>query len=74
MRLMFLLPCFQWGILYRRKLEEKDRLPGIWYFGIHTFAVMMNHIMALMVFKTLFAAAAKYTHLFAGFINLHPGA
>lgn len=130
-RMMFLLPCYQWGTLYRQKLEEKDRLPGIWYFGIllavqlllavrgqaliysvafcngftgyllpyisaftgiafwlrvsrilgnalkdsaviryfgsHTFAVMMHHIMALMVLKTLFAAAAKYTPLFVGF-------
>ena len=24
-RMMFLLPCYQWGTLYRQKREEKDR-------------------------------------------------
>lgn len=130
-RMMFLLPCYQWGTLYRQKLEEKDRagsllymgvliaiqfilvlsgrpliysvafcngftgllLPYVtaatgiafWlrvsrigagvvknsaalrYFGGHTYAVMMHHVMALMVLKTLFAAFAKYTSLFMGF-------
>ena len=130
-RMMFLLPCYQWGTLYRQKLEEKDRVPGIWYFGVlmtiqlglavwgrpliysvafcngftgyilpyitaatgtafwlrvsrtaaaalkdspavryfgsHTYAVMMHHIMALMALKTVFAAFAKYTPLFSGF-------
>ena len=130
-RMMFLLPCYQWGTLYRQKLEEKDRVPGIWYFGglmtiqlglavwgrpliysvafcngftgyilpyitaatgtafwlrvsrtaaaalkdspavryfgSHTYAVMMHHIMALMALKTVFAAFAKYTPLFSGF-------
>ena len=129
--MMFLLPCYQWGTLYRQKLEEKDRagsllymgvliaiqfilvlsgrpliysvafcngftgllLPYVtaatgiafWlrvsrigagvvktsaalrYFGGHTYAVMMHHVMALMVLKTLFAAFAKYTSLFMGF-------
>lgn len=37
------------------------------YFGSHTYAVMMHHIMALMVLKTLFTAMAKYTPLFVGF-------
>ena len=32
-RMMFLLPCYQWGTLYRQKLEEKDRISGIWYYG-----------------------------------------
>lgn len=130
-RLMFLLPCYQWGTLYRQKLEKKDRMESIWYFAIliavqfllviggrpliysvafcngftgralpyitaatgiafwlrvsrigaraaqgsravsyfgrHTFPVMMHHIMALMVLKTIFAAFAKYTPLFVGF-------
>lgn len=130
-RMMFLLPCYQWGTLYRQKLEEKDRISGIWYygglltvqlglavwgrpliysvafcngftgyilpyitaatgiafwlrvsrtaasawkdspavryFGSHTYAVMMHHIMALMVLKTVFAALAKYTSMFTGF-------
>lgn len=130
-RLMFLLPCYQWGTLYRQKLEKKDRMGNIWYFSIliavqfilviggrpliysvafcngftglalpyitaatgiafwlrmarigarategsravsyfgrHTFPVMMHHIMALMVLKTIFAAFAKYTPLFVGF-------
>lgn len=130
-RMMFLLPCYQWGTLYRQKLEEKDRISGIWYYGVlltvqlglavwgrpliysvafcngftgyilpyitaaagiafwlrvsrtaasawkespavryfgsHTYAVMMHHIMALMVLKTVFAALAKYTSMFTGF-------
>lgn len=130
-RLMFLLPCYQWGTLYRQRLEQKDRLGNIpyfailmsiqlclampgrpliysvafcngftglllpyitaaagiafWlrvsriaagafgdsaavrYFGGHTFAIMMHHVMALMVLKTVFAAFAKYTSLFVGF-------
>lgn len=130
-RLMFLLPCYQWGTLYRQKLEGKDRMGSMFYFAIliaiqfslvlsgktliysvafcngftglllpyitaatgiafwlrvsriispalehsraaryfggHTFAVMMHHIMALMVLKTVFAAFAKYTDLFVGF-------
>ena len=130
-RMMFLLPCYGAGTLYREKLEQRDRadhclyfgiilavqlvlamsgrpliysvafcngftgilLPYItaglgiafWlrvcrilarafedsrylrYFGSHTYAVMMHHIMALMVLKTLFAAMAKYTPLFVGF-------
>ncbi len=129
-RMMFLLPCYGAGTLYKEKLEAGDRAdhglyfgiilaawlllamsgrpsstpwpsatvlqnpdalchgctgnrvlaqgiphPGrsIWegryirYFGSHTYAVMMHHIMALMVLKTLFAALAKYTALFPGF-------
>lgn len=130
-RLMFLLPCFQWGTLYRQRIEEKDRLGNILYFAVlmsfqlglvmlgrpliysvafcngftglllpyitaaagiafwlrvsriaagafsdsaamrylggHTFAIMMHHVMALMVLKTVFAAFAKYTSLFVGF-------
>ena len=33
-RILYMLPCFQMGRLYRTKLEEKDRLPGWLYFGI----------------------------------------
>lgn len=130
-RLMFLLPCYQWGTLYRQKLEERDRMESAFYFAIliaiqfglvisgkpliysvafcngftglllpyitaatgiafwlrvsrivspalehsravryfggHTFAVMMHHMMALIVLKTIFAAFAKYTPLFVGF-------
>ena len=33
-RMMFLLPCYQWGTLYRQKLEEKDRISDIWYYGV----------------------------------------
>ena len=129
--MMFLLPCYGAGTLYKEKLEARDRadnglylgiilaawlllamsgrpliysvafcngftgilLPYVtaalgiafWlrvsrilagafgdgryirYFGSHTYAVMMHHIMALMVLKTLFAALAKYTALFPGF-------
>ena len=130
-RMMFLLPCYGAGTLYKEKLEAGDRadhglyfgiilaawlllamsgrpliysvafcngftgilmpyvtaalgiafwlrvsriLAGafgegryIRYFGSHTYAVMMHHIMALMVLKTLFSALAKYTALFPGF-------
>lgn len=130
-RMMFLLPCYGAGTLYKEKLEAADRadhalyfgiilaaqlvlalsgrpliysvafcngftgilLPYVtaalgiafWlrvsrilagafkdsryirYFGSHTYAVMMHHIMALMALKTLFAALAKYTPLFVGF-------
>ena len=33
-RLMYMLPCFQMGKLYREKLEKKDNLPNWLYFGI----------------------------------------
>ena len=39
-RIMYMLPCFQMGKLYRAKLEEKDRLPNWLYFGI-LFAVQL---------------------------------
>lgn len=32
-RLMYMLPCFQMGQLYRQKLEARDRLPNVLYFG-----------------------------------------
>lgn len=33
-RILFLLPCFQMGTLYKRKLEEKDNIPSYLYFII----------------------------------------
>lgn len=33
-RIMYMLPCFQMGQLYRRKLERRDTLPGWLYFGV----------------------------------------
>lgn len=33
-RLMYMLPCYQMGRLYRAKLEEKDTLPDWLYFGM----------------------------------------
>lgn len=33
-RLMYMLPCYQMGQLYRRKLEAHDSLPDWLYFGI----------------------------------------
>ncbi len=33
-RLMYMLPCFQMGQLYRQRLERKDTLPDWLYFGI----------------------------------------
>lgn len=130
-RMMFLLPCYEAGTLYKEKLETRDKaghgvyfglilvtelvlamsgrpliysvafcngFTGLWlpyitaglgiafwlrvtrilapafeggryikYFGTHTYAVMMHHIMALMALKTVFAFLAKYTSLFVGF-------
>lgn len=130
-RTMFLLPFYQAGTLYKRKLEHNDRCgnllyfgflitvqlalaltgrpliysvafcngftglllpyitaaagiafwlrvcrlgafaaknsPVLQYFGRNTYAVMMHHVMAVMVLKTVFAAFAKYTSLFVGF-------
>lgn len=33
-RLMYMLPCYQMGQLYKMRLEQKDRLPNWLYFGI----------------------------------------
>ena len=33
-RIMYMLPCYQMGRLYRTKLEAGDRLPGWLYFGV----------------------------------------
>lgn len=33
-RILFLLPAFAWGYLYKKKLEQKDILPTIWYMFI----------------------------------------
>jgi len=33
-RLMYMLPCFEMGKLYKEKLEQKDTLSNDWYFGI----------------------------------------
>lgn len=33
-RIMYMLPCFQMGQIYRQKLEQHDKLPGWLYFGI----------------------------------------
>lgn len=33
-RIMYMLPCFEMGQLYKQKLEKKDRLPNWLYFGI----------------------------------------
>lgn len=33
-RIMYMLPCYQMGQLYRRRLERHDRLPDWLYFGI----------------------------------------
>ena len=32
-RIMYMLPCYQMGQLYRQKLEQHDHLPGWFYFG-----------------------------------------
>lgn len=130
-RVMFLLPFYQAGTLYKRNLELKDKSGNLLYFGIliviqfvlvltgrpliysvafcngftgyllpyitavsgiafwlrlsrigasamvkcpllqyfgrNTYAVMMHHVMAVMVLKTVFAALAKYSPLFEGF-------
>ena len=41
-RLMYMLPCFQMGKLYREKLEKKDTLPDLLYFGILIAAQLLQ--------------------------------
>lgn len=43
-RMMFLLPCYQAGILYHRKLEAKDKINPFLYFG---FLIGVQCLLAL---------------------------
>ena len=70
-RMMFLLPCYQWGTLYRQKLEEKDWLPGIWYFGI-LLAVQL--LLAVRGQALIYSVAVSYTHLWQWLLEPIPSA
>lgn len=48
-RILFLLPCFQFGIVYKRCLEEKDTMKSFPYFGI----VFLVQAVLLLLFNNL---------------------
>lgn len=60
-RIMYMLPCYQMGQLYRRKLEAYDRLPDWLYFGILLVIQLL-----LSVFCNGLAVSAAWVN---GFLN-----
>lgn len=56
-RIMYMLPCYQMGQLYRRKLERRDCLPNWLYFGI------------LLVIQLLLASFANGLAVSAAWVN-----